>query len=260
MVSCQDITGCLSIEATNVTVRDVKIACSSGRTGQNANGTSVIYVNNGASATVDHVEINGLSGVHACIWHQGRALTAVAVNCFAVNDGIFSWADTGYSSTTGDNFTIRDSYFHDFTVKTANGHADGYQTEGAGNGLIEHNTYLMTTDDRSAANSAIAIWNGLRSSHDVIVRGNLISGGGFAIYAEDYHPSESNPAGGYSVTNVVFRDNVFSTRLYGCVGLYGIWFTRGQPTDGWDRNGNTVLETAQNVDNANPTSGGRICN
>jgi hypothetical protein len=106
LVSCQNVTGCLSIEAAHVTVRNVKIACRSGRTGTNANGTSVISVNDGASATIDHVEINGMSGVHACIWHQGTALTARAVNCYGVDDGIFSWADTHYSATTGDHFTI----------------------------------------------------------------------------------------------------------------------------------------------------------
>ena len=132
IVSCQNITGCLSVDAPNVTVQNVKITCTSGKTGENANGTSVINVSDGASATIDHVEINGLSEVHACIWHQGTKLIVTAINCYGINDGIFSWADTSYSQTTGDNFTIKDSYLHDFTTKTANGHIDGYQTEGAG--------------------------------------------------------------------------------------------------------------------------------
>ena len=153
-ISCQDITGCLSIEAPNVTVSNVKIACSSGRSGEAANGTAVISIDNGASATVDHVDVDGRSGVHACIWHQGTRLTAQGIDCSEVNDGIFSWADTGYSQTTGDNFSIRDSYFHDFTARTANGHIDGYQTEGAANGLIEHNTFLMTSDDGNSTDSA----------------------------------------------------------------------------------------------------------
>ena len=259
VISCQNITGCLSIETTNVTVLNVKIACTSGKTGTNANGTSVIYVDDGASATVSNVEINGMSGVHACIWHQGTAMTAVGVNCYGVNDGIFSWADTSYSQTTGDHFSIQDSYFHDFTTKTANGHIDGYQTEGAGNGLINHNTYLMTSDSGNDSDSAIAIWNGLKTSHDITVSNNLIAGGGFAVYAEDYNPSESSPSGGASVTAITFTNNRFSTRLFGCVGFYGIWFTRGAPTDGWHRSGNTVVETGANVDNSNPSYNGNLC-
>ena len=247
-IECQNIVGCLSIEAPNVTVSNVKIACTSGRTGEAANGTAVIFIDDGASATIDRVEINGMSGVHSCIWHQGTSMTARAVNCYKVNDGIFSWANKSYSQTTGDNFTITDSYFHDFTTKTANGHADGYQTEGAGNGLIRHNTYLMTSDAQNDSNSAIAIWNSLRSSHDIVVQSNLIAGGGFSIYAEDYSPSESSPAGGYTVTDISFSDNVFSNHLFGCVGYYGVWFPRGRPTDGWQRQGNVLLETGANLD------------
>jgi hypothetical protein len=258
-ISCQNITGCLSIEAPNVTVQNVKIACTSGRTGTNANGTSVIYVDDGASATISHVEINGMDGVHACIWHQGTSMTANAVNCHGINDGIFSWADTGYSQTTGDHFTIKDSYFHDFTTKTANGHIDGYQTEGAGNGLINHNTYYMTSDDQDSTDSAIAIWDGLKSSHDMTVSDNLIAGGGFAVYAEDYNPSEASPSGGHSVTNISFDGNKFSTVLFGCVGYYGVWYVRGNPSDQWNRSGNTVLETGADVDRGNPSYQGAPC-
>jgi hypothetical protein len=259
VISCLNISGCLEIAAPNVTVQDVQIACSSGKTGEAANGTSVINVADGASGTIKRVSIDGLDGVHACIWHQGTALTVDAVNCSHVNDGIFSWADTGYSSTTGDHFTISNSYFHDFTVKTANGHIDGYQTEGAGNGLINHNTYYMTSDDGNSTDSAIAIWDSIKSSHDITVSNNLIAGGGFSMYAEDYNPSEGSPGGGFSVTNIVFTNNRFSTALFGCVGYYGIWYTRGAPSDGWHRSGNTVLETGANVDAKNPSSGGQLC-
>ena len=47
----------------------------------------------------------------------------------------------------------------------------------------------MTTN----ADSAIAIWDGLKSSHDILVKDNLITGGGFAIYAEDYNPGDGAP-------------------------------------------------------------------
>jgi hypothetical protein len=259
-VSCENITGCLSIEAPNVTVSNVRIACSSGTTGESANGTGVIKVQDGASATISHVAIDGMDGVHACIWHQGTAMTAVAVNCHGIDDGIFSWADSGYAATTGDHFTIKDSYFHDFTAKTSNGHIDGYQTEGAANGLINHNTYYMMSDNNNGTDSAIAIWDSLKNSHDITVSDNLIAGGGFSIYGEDYSPSESNPSGGFTVTNIAFTGNRFSTALFGCVGYFGVWFPRGAPTDGWRRSGNIVLETGADVDSSNPSYQGHSCN
>lgn len=267
VISCEDITGMLDVEAKNVIIENSAIISNSGKTGTDANGTSDILVDHGASATIDHVRINGDDGVHACIWHQGTSLTVNAVDCYGVDDGIFSWTDPNYSNTTGDNFTIKDSYFHDFTTRTSNGHEDGYQTAGAANGLIEHNTYRMTT----AADSAIAIWDALGNSRNITVTGNLISGGGFAIYAEDLDPGDGGPgdpgaAGGFTITGMTFTDNVFSTQASGCVGAFGVWFARptwspyfGGPTDGWHRSGNRVLETGQDVDNSNPSSHGRLC-
>ena len=107
---------------------------------------------------------------------------------------------------------MENSYFHDFTTRTSNGHEDGYQTEGASDGLIQHNTYQMTV----GADSAVAIWDSLRSSRNIKVDGNLITGGGFAIYAEDYNPGDGGPgdppaSGGFSVTDIRFINNVFST-------------------------------------------------
>jgi len=257
VVECQRITGSLSIEAKNVTVRNVSINYDGG----GANGTGVIKVQSGASAVIDRVETNGLNHTHACIWHQGVSMSVNRMNCYGVNDGVFSWADLGYSATTGDNFVVANSYFHNLTENAANGHIDGYQTEGASHGVIEHNTYLLT----ASANSAIAIWNSYRSSSDIDVTGNLITGGGFSVYAQDYNPSETSPVGGASVTDIVFTNNTFSTRASGCVGKWGVWFFRsswvqqGGPTDGWHRAGNRVLETGENVDAGNPHRQGVLC-
>ncbi|HSW79974.1 MAG TPA: hypothetical protein VLG47_04315 [Candidatus Saccharimonadales bacterium] len=260
VISCENITGRLDIKASNVTIKNVLISGSSGQTGTNANGTSVIYVEDGASATIQNVTINGNSGVHACVWHQGTSLMVDAINCYGIDDGVFSWADTSFSQTTGDGFTVKNSYFHDFTVKTANGHIDGYQTEGANNGMIDHNTFLMTSDSGNDSDSAVAIWDSLKSSNNITVQNNLIAGGGFAIYAEDYSPSESSPSGGFTVKNIFYKNNDFSTYLFSCVGSFGIWYPRGAPSDQWNRTGNTVLETSENVDNGNPHVNGSLCN
>ncbi|MFC4782994.1 hypothetical protein ACT8ZV_00850 [Nocardioides sp. MAHUQ-72] len=258
-ISCRRIVGCLDVRARGVTIRDVAVRCTTGRRGEAANGSGVITVANGASATIRRVATNGMRGVHACIWHQGRRVVVKRLDCRHANDGVFSWSDTGYSQTTGDNFEISGSWFHDFTTRTANGHVDGYQTEGASHGLIRHNTWLMTSDDQNAANSAIAIWDSLRSSRDITVRHNLVAGGGFSVYAHDYSPSDADPRGGHSVEDVRFVDNVFSRHLFGCVGYYGVWFPRGEPTDGWRRHGNTVLETGSRIDRENPSYRRRPC-
>ncbi len=264
IVSCQDISGCVRITGNNVVLINIKITCNTGLVGTAANGKGSIYIENGASATISNAEINGSKGVHACIWHQGKSVDIESINCYGADDGIFSWADVSYSQTTGDNFTIKNSYFHDFTNKTSNGHIDGYQTEGANNGMIDHNTFYMTSDDNNYTDSAIAIWNSIRSSNNITVQNNLLAGGGATVYAEDYSPSESNNIGGFSTSNIVFKNNRFSTIFNNCVGFGPgwdgmIWFRVG-PTDGWRRTGNTVIETGENIDNGNPhLSNGSVC-
>jgi hypothetical protein len=266
VISCQKITGLLHIEARNVVIRNSTVIANSGKKGAADNGTADIKVEDGASATVDHVTANGDNGVDACIWHQGTRLKVTALNCHNVRDGIYSWADPGFSDTTGNNFSITGSYFHNFT-RMVDGHEDGYQTEGASHGRIAHNTYQLTIN----TGSAIAIWDGRRPASDITVTGNLITGGGFAIYAEDYSPGsgatgQPSAAGGFSVSRVRFLGNLFSTRASRCVGRWGVWFTRpgwrpyrAGPTGGWQRQGNRVLETGERIDAHNPHRGGALC-
>ena len=203
------------------------------------------------SATIDHVEVDGNSAVHTCIWHEGAAVTANAVDCHDIEDGFFVWGT--------DNFTITNSYVHGFNAVESNGHFDGFQTEGAGNGLLRHNTFDLPLD----STGAVSIWNSMRDTRDITVEDNLVRGGGFSVYAQDYHPSEASPTGGYSMTGIRFVNNKFSSALSSCVGTWGVWFFRsgwtyqGGPTGGWGANGNTrsgnvIIETQRNLDTGNP--------
>ncbi len=267
VINCEHVEGMIDVEAQNVTVKNSIVIANSGKTGEAANGTGAIKIEDGASAVVDHVRINGDRGLMACVWDQGTSEVVNAVDCFGTDDGIWSWADMGYAKTTGDHFVLRDSYIHNLTTRTSNGHEDGFQTEGASYGLIQHNTFRITTN----GDSAVAIWDGLKSSHDILVKDNLITGGGFAMYAEDYNPGDGAPGdpparGGFAVTDIRFLGNVFSTYAAGCVGQFGVWFDRpgwgpydGGPTDGWHRHGNRVLETGQDVDTGNPSGPGLNC-
>ncbi|HEY3904749.1 MAG TPA: hypothetical protein VGM14_12645 [Streptosporangiaceae bacterium] len=263
VVNCTDLRGPVEITAAGVTIKNSMVTV---KNGTGVSGSAAVTLEVGSSATISHVAVDGGNSVHACLWHEGTQLQATAVNCYGVNDAIFAWATTN-PSTGGSNYTITDSYFHDFTQATANGHDDGFQTEGSSHGLISHNTFRMTLN----STSAISVWDSRADSNDITVSDNLIAGGGFSVYAEDYNPgdgapSNPSPVGGFSVTNIQFDNNSFSTILSGCVGKYGVWFTRpswepyhGGPTDGWHRIGNVVLETGENVDNGNPHSNGKLC-
>lgn len=246
VIDGERISGGLTIAARNVVVRNSWITSSFG-TGTAVNGTGVISIQPGASVTIQDCTLDGSNRTHAGIWYMGASLVARGNEIRGVNDGIFVW--------DADQFTLEDNYLHGFTTATANGHVDGFQTEGASHGVIRHNTFDVTQDQTAA----VAIWNSRRNSDDILVENNLMVGGGFTVYAHDYSPSGENPAGGYSVTNIRFVDNKFSTVYYPCVGAFGVWFTRGAPTDGWRRTGNLVLETGQNLDTKNPIVNGWEC-
>ena len=245
------VSGGIQVRARDVIIRNSYVTHTAGGAG----GSGVVNINPGASATVQDSTLDGLNSTHACIWHEGRAMIALRNECRGVNAGIFSWSTQTGTDGTGDNFLIADNWLHSFTTQAANGHIDGYQTEGAKNGIIRHNTIDVSQDQ----DAAIAIWNGRKSADDILVERNLLTGGGFTVYAEDYSPSEATPAGGFSLTNIRFVDNVFSNIRYSCVGSYGVWFTRGAPSDGWRRSGNVLLETGQRLDTTNPVVNGWTC-
>lgn len=258
VIDGQNITGNITVNATGVIIRNSKI----NYTGNGGGGSGAIKVLANATATIENVEIDGQGAVHTCVWHEGSNIVVRKVNCHDVEDGMFSWGLNTGSSISGNNFTIEDNYIHALRGNESNGHYDGWQTEGAANGSIKHNTFYTSTD----GTSLIAIWNSHKNSTNITVENNLMAGGGFSIYAQDYHPSEASPAGGYTVTNISFKDNKFSTILDNCVGGFGVWFYRaswqpyqGGPTDGWNttpggsiRSGNRILETGFNLDNGNP--------
>lgn len=242
IIDGEKITGGLVVAAKNVIVRNSWIISSFG-TGEAVNGTGVINIRPGASATIEHSVLDGSNRTHAGIWYEGVSLVATANNIFGVNDGIFSW----YSS----NLVIENNYLHNFTTQTANGHIDGFQWQAGSHGILRHNTFDISQDQTSCIMIAAADGD----MDDILVDNNLMAGGGFCAYAQANDPMWS----GNSLTNVYFTNNKFSTVHYPCVGNWGVWYVRGAPTDGWRRSGNMVLETGQNIDTKNPVVNGVEC-
>ena len=151
---------------------------------------------------------------------------------------------------------IEDNWLHAFTTQAGNGHVDGYQTEGAKHGTIRHNT-IDVERGPNRRHLHLERPQNLRRHP----RGPTTCSPAAASPStpRTTSPTEAAPAGGYAVTNIRFTDNRFSTVHYGCVGQWGVWYTRGNPTDQWNRTGNTVLETAANLDTGNPSYNGERC-
>ncbi len=294
VIECKDVKGSLNITAQNVTIKNSKVSYDAGG-GLSVGGSGVIKILDDASATIEQVELDGMNKTHACIFNLGvkgntlkYSMVVKRVNCHNANDGIFSWYSSPGSKypskypNTASDFIIEDSYLHDFTEGAANGHIDGYQTQGTSNGIIRRNTFNVfirpgdTHVEGGGLNSAMAIWNVSNNVNNYEISNNLISGGNFTIYAYDRHPEVKPPenggngVGGYYVKGVKVLNNSFSNYFNKCIGKYGVWFERpkwpplfGGPTGGWSsdnsnpdanyRYGNSVLETGLDLDSGNPS-------
>jgi len=133
----------------------------------------VISIEPGASATIDHCTLDGSNATRAGISHSGHSLVATNNNIYGINDGIFSWptsgdSDVGITSQSGTTIFMISPRLQRMVTSTA--------IKGASNGVIRHNVFYIS----QGQNAAVAIWNSLRSSDNILVDNNLAAGSGFS--------------------------------------------------------------------------------
>lgn len=127
------------------------------------------------------------------------------------------------------SLTVRDSYFTNAPGWPANDHVDGIQVGGASDVTLEHNTVLNPvygSDERTdeyLSNSALGLWAEIGDvTGDVVVRNNLLGGGGYTVYLQAKPPFAWRGP-------VVVTGNVFDTRWSPVSGRWGPLFTSGLP-------------------------------
>lgn len=114
-----------------------------------------------------------------------------------------------------DDVVIHDNWVHDFGNVDPEQHADGFQTEGANNFSIVHNTIHFNDVDGSTSCLLVA---GSASE----VRDNLLAGGGYTLHV----------AGDVDVTG-----NRFSTMFHDTCGFYGPIYPEAlDPGSEWSNN------------------------
>ncbi len=219
-----DIDGCIYVGAHNVTIKNSRIRFS-GTGPQTCNGvidTGLIQLASGwTNLTLDHVTIESKSG--KCVFQVGTNLTIKHSNLSGCGDAIF----------VGNDFTITDNYIHDFDDGNTGYHVDGIQSEGSTKGLIRHNTIALQYNETGT----ISMWNQGADTTNIVVDNNLLAGGSYTIYAQDYS--------GYAVRNISYTNNFFSTRFFPLVGQFGLWYPGWTTVVGLTATGNTILETGQ---------------
>ena len=178
VISGQDISGCLTITASNVTIKDSRIRCS---------GYWVVKFE-GSNELIEDTELDGMGSSTVNPALIGANFKAYRLNIHGSADGIHP----------GSNALVQDSWVHDL-VQANGSHNDAIQMWNVDGVTIRHN-YL---DNANKETSCI-----LPSSNDgyiknVTVDNNLMNGGGYTVYG----------GGGsgaiYPVANLSFTNNRF---------------------------------------------------
>ena len=186
VIDAKDITGSVTIQANNVTIKRSKIHGSG-----SGNGVNVVS----GSVTVQDSEIYGFeNGIAFSNW------TATRVNLHGM---------TGDATKLGSNVTLSDSWVHAMTP-AAGAHSDGGQMQGGETNLVvRHNNIDMTC---SQCNSALFIAPDLgpNSNGPVTITGNWLNGGNYTLYCIDGNNGQ------YHVKNISITGNRFGrTSAYG---------------------------------------------
>lgn len=200
----KQINGQLTITACGVTVRNVEVVT----------GNTTLLDNYGiwlkhpdtctAPVTLDHVTVRTTTYVTTGIRNAYGATTNVlSSKVIGTQDGIF-----GFGSGL-----IQDSYIE--IGATQNGdHNDGIQIGGSNGLTIKHNTVINPNTETSA----LALFTEYGPNQNLLVRDNLLAGGGFTCYCGDGKADNlGNPA---RAVNVDFINNVFWKVYYPNVGYF----------------------------------------
>ncbi|MBG0563928.1 right-handed parallel beta-helix repeat-containing protein [Actinoplanes aureus] len=221
-----DLVGRLSVQADNVTVRRSRITAPPDLPNKGRDEFTVIQQSTSAKGLrMEDCEIDGSQIVYRAI----MAFSGLHVSRCELRN-------VGHGVEVGENYTVEDSWIHSTTDGPDDDwHVDGIISGVGKNGLIRHNTIVLTG---GSLTGAVSIGSSLGAIDNVVIRDNLLAGGNYCVYIED----QEHPA-----TRIQVIDNWFSTMENPKVGVYGIWYQSDLPKD-LVRRGNRVLETGVPAD------------
>jgi hypothetical protein len=160
VVSGLEITGGVTINASNVTLKNCRIH------GTDTAAISVRY-SDVSGVIIDHVEIDGGKRSPSVIGIKGSGYTVQASNIHGTGDAV----------DAGDNVVVKDSYIHDLWVAPGD-HTDGVQTAGGVNLLVTHSTI-----NAIGVNAALMLGADLSAMNNTVATNNLLDGGNYTVFA-----------------------------------------------------------------------------
>jgi hypothetical protein len=169
VIDARDISGCVTVNAPDVTIKRSRIRSSS---------CSLVIQNNSTNLLVEDSEIDGLGTFGTAVGSSN--LTLRRVNVHGAENGL----------DVSGNMTVEDSFIHNLSVADATHtdvHTDGIQiNEGAADLVFRHNTIRPNPDTVWRSTSCIIMYDdgGVQNTR-VRIENNLLDGTGasYAVYA-----------------------------------------------------------------------------
>lgn len=214
MIHDLDVSGSITVQADDVTIRDVRV------TTPTADAYGIDQGSSHKGLTVEDTEIQaGPVRANVGIEDDGAGMTLLRVNVHGARHLV--------DMTTG---LIQDSYLHDPAVIAGqDDHVDVVHSTPCASGLtIRHSTLFNQLDQTSAVNPRDP--DGC-APHGLSVTDDQLGGGGYTVYCGT---TDADPHG---TSNIVITDNVF-VRFFPKGGYYGpvTNFEVGGPGNVWSDN------------------------
>lgn len=208
VIDALDISGGVTIKASNVTIKRSRITASSGT-------RYPVRVQSG-NVVIEDTEISGGSGVAVCCGD----FVLRRVNIHDVSEG----------PRLNGNSTVENSYIHHL-LRCSGCHIDALQSTGGSNIVIRGNNiqaYNPATGD--PMNAAFQFGEEQAPLRNCLFEGNLVNGGNYTI---------NGGGGGTTGAQCTFRNNQFQRNFrYGPAGNIGpgvtwessnVWYDTGEP-------------------------------
>jgi hypothetical protein len=200
-----DLTGCISVAASNVTIKRSRIrgSCAEGTIGPHYNA-------NYKNLLIEDVEIDGLKESTSYSGVGGGNFTCRRCKIHGTGSGI----------RAGSNSVVEDSYLYGNHVG-GESHNTAMSIHGGSNITIRHN--YLRCDGGWNCSSSLSLYSPDGPIDHVLVEANLFSGGGYCVYGGVY----KRDGGIIAATYVRFLNNGFLTNQWPKCGDLG-------PVAGWE--------------------------
>jgi hypothetical protein len=221
-----NLVGKISVEADNVTIRRTRVTAPKSLPNSGRDEFTVVQQATKAhNLTLQDCEVDGSGLVYRAV----NATNGIRINRCELRN-------VGHGVEVGDNYTVENSWIHSTTDGPDHDwHVDGIISSIGVNGVIRHNTIVLTG---GSLTGAVSVGSSLGRIDNVLIQDNLLAGGNYCVYVQDQ---------GYPATRIRVLDNHFSTMAMPKVGVYGIWYGSQLPKD-VVRSGNRIHETGAPAD------------